>query len=182
MYPVSVSIMAEINSDNIVLDNVWLWRADHCFDGHNRLWTTCPSRSVDTAIVVNGNHVTAYGLAAEHTQKDILVWNGEGGSTYFFQAEMDSFATKPGDRTHNYASKTCGYRVNAERHLAVGVGVYSYFLEPRVKVPAGIVVRHNKTLAGFVCPFKWDLNKKWWGRLDSGIEVSIAAVPEPLDG
>ena len=29
-----------------------------------------------------------YGLAAEHTLKDIVKWSGERGATFFFQAEL----------------------------------------------------------------------------------------------
>merc|ERR1712107_136325 len=60
-------------------DNLWLWRADH-YDGGE---TTGGQWPCNNALVVNGDDVTMYGLAAEHTLNDIVVWNGERGSTFF---------------------------------------------------------------------------------------------------
>ena len=78
---VSTEVMAEVNASNVVLDNVWLWRAD--VDNGNRV------RDCKHSLVVNGDNVTAYGLAAEHVQSDNVVWNGEGGNVFFYQAELD---------------------------------------------------------------------------------------------
>ena len=55
--------MVTINSSHVVYDNTWLWRADHdvqgsVMDSHN---------PVDSGLVVNGDDVTAYGLASEHS-------------------------------------------------------------------------------------------------------------------
>lgn len=70
-----------VNASNVVLDNVWLWRAD--VDNGKRV------RDCKHSLVVNGDNVTAYGLAAEHVQSDNVVWNGEGGNVFFYQAELD---------------------------------------------------------------------------------------------
>merc|ERR1711879_1061036 len=150
------------------IDNVWLWRADHC------TVRPCPARDCNTALVVNGKNVTAYGVAAEHTQKDVIVWNGGGGETFFFQSEMDSFAHEEQDRTPNYGADVCGYRVNAKEHRAWGAGVYDYFELPGVKVRAGICTQYPSALAGFICPFKWDLNSRWFAHRESTIEVAAA--------
>ena len=75
--------MVEINSDNVVLDHLWLWHADHddcggasdsCYSGHG--------------ILVEGNDVMGYGLKVEHTMNNLLQWNGERGTVYFFQSEL----------------------------------------------------------------------------------------------
>ncbi|CAE8617785.1 unnamed protein product, partial [Polarella glacialis] len=164
---VSTAVMVEVNADDSVLDNLWLWRADHC-EGqadNNR----CPPRNCDNALIVNGDRVTAYGLCAEHTQQDVVVWNGEDGASYFFQAELDSFAKMPYDNTSDYGPNVCGYRVNALAHRAWGIGVYAFFVQSGVVVPAGILVRHSATLDGFICPFKWDLNAAWWDHGESTI-------------
>jgi hypothetical protein len=71
-----------VNSDNVVLDNVWAWRADH---GNGVGWTL---NTADTGLIVNGDNVTAYGLFVEHYQKSEVIWNGNGGSVIFFQNEM----------------------------------------------------------------------------------------------
>lgn len=80
----TVTSFLTINSDNVIIDDSWLWRADHGIDGPVR------DRSVraDHALIVNGDNVIAYGLFAEHTLNDMVVWNGEGGRTYFYQSEF----------------------------------------------------------------------------------------------
>uniref|UniRef100_UPI001892271F chitobiase/beta-hexosaminidase C-terminal domain-containing protein n=1 Tax=Catenulispora rubra TaxID=280293 RepID=UPI001892271F len=70
------------NSNNSLLDNIWSWRADHGAGSNS--WTT---DTADTGLTVNGNNVTAYGLAVEHYQKNETVWNGQGGTVIFFQNE-----------------------------------------------------------------------------------------------
>jgi len=71
-----------VNSGNVILDNIWGWRADH---GNGVGWT---SNTGDTGVVVNGDDVTAYGLFVEHYQKFEVIWNGDGGTDVFFQNEM----------------------------------------------------------------------------------------------
>jgi hypothetical protein len=71
-----------VNSDDVILDNVWAWRADH---GTGVGWTV---NTADTGVVVNGDDVTAYGLFVEHYQRYDVIWNGEGGKTIMFQNEM----------------------------------------------------------------------------------------------
>jgi len=71
-----------VNSNNVILDDIWAWRADH---GNGVGWTV---NTADTGVIVNGNNVTAYGLFVEHYQKYEVVWNGNGGTDIFFQNEM----------------------------------------------------------------------------------------------
>jgi len=71
-----------VNSSHVILDDIWAWRADH---GAGVGWT---SNTADTGLIVNGNDVTAYGLAVEHYQKNEVIWNGQGGQDIFFQNEM----------------------------------------------------------------------------------------------
>ena len=71
-----------VNSDNVILDDIWAWRADH---GNGVGWT---SNTADTGVIVNGNNVTAYGLFVEHYQQYEVIWNGNGGTDIFFQNEM----------------------------------------------------------------------------------------------
>src|SRR5580704_10712335 len=71
-----------VNSSHVILDDIWAWRADH---GAGVGWT---SNTADTGLIVNGNDVTAYGLAVEHFQKNEVIWNGQGGRDIFFQNEM----------------------------------------------------------------------------------------------
>ena len=71
-----------INSDNVLLDDIWAWRADH---GNGVGWT---ANTADTGVIVNGDNVTAYGLFVEHYQKYEVIWNGQNGRVVFFQNEM----------------------------------------------------------------------------------------------
>ena len=71
-----------VNSDNVLLDDIWAWRADH---GTGVGWTV---NTADTGLIVNGDNVTAYGLFVEHFQKYEVIWNGESGRTIMFQNEM----------------------------------------------------------------------------------------------
>jgi Ricin-type beta-trefoil lectin domain len=74
----------QINSDNVIGDDLWLWRADHGNSGTVG-WTT---NTAANGLVVNGADVTMYGLAVEHYQAVQTQWNGQGGADYFYQSEM----------------------------------------------------------------------------------------------
>ena len=71
-----------VNSNNVILYNIWAWRADH---GNGVGWTV---NTADTGVIVNGDRATAYGLFVEHYQKYEVIWNGNGGADIFFQNEM----------------------------------------------------------------------------------------------
>ena len=66
-----------INSNNVVGDNFWLWRADH---GTGARWNANENRN---GLIVNGDDVTLYGLFVEHCQEYQTIWNGNGGLVYF---------------------------------------------------------------------------------------------------
>jgi hypothetical protein len=137
----SASSCVTINSNDVVGDDLWLWRADH---GSNVGWVVNPA---DNGLIVNGTNVAMYGLAVEHFQKYQTVWNGEGGRVYFYQSEMpydvpsQSVWMSPGS-LNGYAS----YKVadGVTDHQAFGVGVYCYFISPAIsayhaiEVPASI--------------------------------------------
>ncbi|HLJ35633.1 MAG TPA: adenylyl cyclase [Ktedonobacteraceae bacterium] len=80
--PGKATISLDVNSDNVILDDIWAWRADH---GNGVGWT---SNTADTGVVVVGNNVTSYGLFVEHYQKYQVIWIGNGGTDIFFQNEM----------------------------------------------------------------------------------------------
>jgi hypothetical protein len=71
-----------VNSDNVLLDDIWAWRADH---GTGVGWT---QNTAETGVIINGDRVTAYGLFVEHYQKYEVIWNGNHGTDIFFQNEM----------------------------------------------------------------------------------------------
>jgi hypothetical protein len=140
----AVGTMVHIAADNVIIDNMWLWRADHdvnglVFKGDN----PCA-----TGLVVDGNGVTAYGLAVEHTLGDLVQWNGDRGRTVFFQAEL------PYDVTGDYGDEGyTGYRVgaNVTDHAAWGAGVYHFFRDHPVTVQSAIVAPKRPTVR-FVSP------------------------------
>jgi len=82
-------------------------------------------------------NVTAYALASEHQLRDLVVWNGESGKTYFYQSELPYDVTQANFGTPGYT----GYRVasNVQNHEAYGVGVYSFFRDASVTTTSGIV-------------------------------------------
>jgi len=116
-----------INANNVIGDNLWLWRADHGA-GSTPYWTGNPSQS---GLVVNGNNVTIYGLFVEHHQQYQTVWNGNWGRVYFYQSELPydqpsqgAWSEAPG--VNGYASYKVANTVTS--HQAYGLGVYGVFI------------------------------------------------------
>ncbi|KAI0816536.1 hypothetical protein GGR55DRAFT_240864 [Xylaria sp. FL0064] len=137
-----------INSQNVVGDHLWLWRADH---GEGAAWDSNPTKN---GVVVNGNDVTIYGLFSEHHKEYQTLWTGNGGRLYFYQSEIPY--DPPNQRswmsgtTNGFAS----YKVadTVTNHEAWGLGIYSYFrdsptkLENAIEVPEGPGVKlHHLT-------------------------------------
>jgi hypothetical protein len=112
-----------VNSNNVIMDDLWLWRADH---GTGVGWTT---NTATNGLIVNGNNVTAYGLFVEHYQQYQVIWNGNGGQTYFFQNEMPYDAPNQAAWMNGSSDGWAAYKVGASvtSHQAWGVGSYCYF-------------------------------------------------------
>ena len=146
-----------INSHYVIGDHFWLWRADH---GVGTEWMDGQNKH---GLVVNGDHVTIYGLFNEHFQEYQTLWNGEYGSTYFYQSEIPyhppSLEVWNDEGKPGYAS----YKVadHVQNHGAYGLGIYSFFsgeptvsnnvrLENAMEVPgnSGIEITHISTFAG----------------------------------
>ncbi len=113
-----------VNSSQVILDDIWAWRADH---GHGVSWT---GNVGDTGVVVNGDHVTAYGLFVEHYEKDETIWNGADGTDIFFQNEMPY--DPPSQAAWRADGTTDGYPAflitgRAAGFQGYGMGSYSYF-------------------------------------------------------
>jgi hypothetical protein len=112
----------EVNTDHVILDDIWAWRADH---GTGVGWT---ENTADTGVVVNGDDVTATGLFVEHYQKYNVIWAGEGGRTIFFQNEMPYDAPTQADWQHDGVNGFAAYKVldSVRTHEAWGLGSYIY--------------------------------------------------------
>jgi hypothetical protein len=130
-------INLEVNSSDTIIDHTWIWRADH---GSDVGWNLNTSRN---GLVVNGGHVTAYGLFVEHHQQYQVLWNGNWGRTYMYQSEIPydppnqaSYTSAPG--VDGWAS----YKVAdvITDHQAWGLGIYSVFLNPGVLLTRAIEV------------------------------------------
>ena len=113
-----------VNSSHVILDDIWAWRADH---GAGVGWT---SNTADTGLIVNGNDVTAYGLAVEHYQKNEVIWNGQGGEDIFFQNEMPY--DPPSQAAWMSSATTDGYPAfvvspKVTSFTGYGMGSYCFF-------------------------------------------------------
>ena len=116
-----------VNGDNVILDNVWAWRADH---GNGVGWN---SNTADFGVVVSGDNVTAYGLFVEHYQKYEVFWSGNGGTDIFFQNEMpydvpDQASWMEARGVNGWAAfKVAGC---VKSFTGYGMGSYSNFSQP----------------------------------------------------
>ncbi|HXN26945.1 MAG TPA: hypothetical protein VN902_07485 [Candidatus Acidoferrales bacterium] len=113
-----------VNSNNVILDDIWGWRADH---GNGVGWTV---NTADTGLVVNGDNVTSYGLFIEHYQKYEVIWNGNGGTDIFLQNEMPY--DPPSQAAWMEAPGVDGYAAfkvanHITRFNGYGLGSYSFF-------------------------------------------------------
>jgi hypothetical protein len=118
------NINLEINANDTLVDHTWIWRADH---GTGVGWDKNLSNN---GLVVNGNHVTIYGLFVEHHQQFQVLWNGNYGRTYFYQSEIPY--DSPTQSAYSSAPHTDGwasYKVanTVTDHEAWGLGIYSVF-------------------------------------------------------
>ncbi len=131
--PGKATTSLEINSADVLIDDTWAWRADHGVPTSVG-WT---ANTASHGLVVNGDRVTALGLAVEHYQKEQVLWNGNAGETLFYQSELpydvpsqSAWTSSTTDTmTHSTANGYPSYVVTnlAGTHQAHGLGIYSYF-------------------------------------------------------
>jgi hypothetical protein len=115
-----------VESDNVLLDDIWAWRADHGNPGTVG-WTI---NTAHTGLIVNGDNVTAYGLFVEHYQNYQVIWNGENGTTIMFQNEMPY--DPPSQQAWMQSNGTLGYAAykvtdSVTIHQGWGMGSYCFF-------------------------------------------------------
>ena len=133
------TVSLEVNSDNVVLDNIWAWRADHGVPGSVG-WDV---NTADTGVIVNGDNVTATGLFVEHYQKYNVVWNGENGKTIFFQNELPYDPPNQAAYQHDGVLGWAAYKVadRVETHELWGGGSYVFFnVNPAIHATRGFEV------------------------------------------
>ncbi|HEV2782334.1 MAG TPA: discoidin domain-containing protein [Actinophytocola sp.] len=132
------TVSLRINSNDVLVDHTWIWRADH---GAGVGWTV---NTAANGFVVNGNNVIAYGLFVEHYQQYNVLWNGNGGRTYFFQNELPY--DPPNQASWSSGGGNLGwaaYKVanSVTSHEAWGVGAYCFFnVNPSIVASRGFEV------------------------------------------
>lgn len=121
----------KINSNNVIGDNFWVWRADH---SHNVAWD---KNTAANGIIINGNDVHMYALMVEHFTEYQTIWNGENGKLIMYQSEMPYDVPTQKDwqshdgRMNGYASVYVDEAV--ENFEAWGIGIYSYHRDAAVE-------------------------------------------------
>lgn len=130
--PTSVEACAELNSDHIIGDNFWVWRADH---GDGVGWTV---NTAEHGLIVNGNDVTVYALMVEHFRQYQTIWRGENGKVIMYQSEIPYDVPAQSEfMSHNgNVPGFASYKVEdgVKSHTAVGIGIYSYNRDAEIEI------------------------------------------------
>jgi hypothetical protein len=120
-------VALEVNSDDVLIDHTWVWRADHGVEGFTdtERWNTNIGRN---GVIVNGDNVTATGLFVEHFQQYNTIWNGENGVTILYQNELPYDPPTQADWMNGSVEGWAGYKVGDQvrTHKLYGGGVYVF--------------------------------------------------------
>jgi len=130
-------VSLEVNSDNVLLDHLWVWRADH---GEGWGWNVNTTKN---GVVVNGDNVTATGLFVEHFHQYNTIWNGENGRVIFYQNELPYDAPNQAAWRHGSSLGWAAYKVNdrVKKHELWGGGAYIYTnVDPTLHASRGFEV------------------------------------------
>jgi hypothetical protein len=115
----------QIDANDVVGDNLWLWRADH---GAGVGWT---QNLCNNGLIVNGDRVTMYGLFVEHHEQYQTLWNGNWGRLYFYESELPYDPPAQAAWSHNGVNGYASYKVadQVTSHQAYGLGIYGVFID-----------------------------------------------------
>jgi hypothetical protein len=130
-------VSLEVNSDHVILDDIWAWRADH---GQGVGWDL---NTADTGVIVRGDHVTATGLFVEHYQRYNVIWKGEHGTTIFFQNELPYDPPNQAAWRHGNVLGWAAYKIagTVSNHTLWGGGAYIFTnLDPTIHATRGFEV------------------------------------------
>ena len=126
----------KINSNDVIGDDFWAWRADH---GNGVGWAV---NTATNGVIVNGSNFTMYGLFVEHFQQYQTIFNGNGGRVYFYQSEMPydvpNQASWMNGSVNGYASFKVANSVTTNN--LYGSGVYCFFRDAVVTSNTGVEV------------------------------------------
>jgi hypothetical protein len=114
-----------INANDVLGDNLWLWRADH---GTGVGWT---QNACNNGLIVNGDRVTMYGLFVEHHEQYQTLWNGNWGRLYFYQSELPYDPPSQAAWSHAGVNGYASYKVadQVTSYQAYGLGIYAVFID-----------------------------------------------------
>jgi hypothetical protein len=112
-----------IDSNDVLIDNAWLWRADH---GNGVGWDVNRAKH---GLIVNGANVSAYGLFVEHFEEYQTMWNGENGRIYFYQSEIPYDVPSQAAWTHDGINGYSSLKIADTVHSfdGRGLGIYCFF-------------------------------------------------------
>ena len=134
--PAKVKACAEINSNHVIGDNFWVWRADH---GEQVGWDL---NTATNGLIVNGNDVTIYALMVEHFQEYQTIWNGENGKVIMYQSETPYDVPKQSDYLSHEGTVNgfASYKVSDEvkTHEIWGFGIYSYNRDAVIEIHSAV--------------------------------------------
>lgn len=140
-----------INANNVIGDNLWIWRGDHDKGSTAKPvgWNDNPAKH---GLVVYGNKVLMYGLAVEHFRDYQTMWYGNGGKIYFYQSEMPYEVQNINNWLCSYPKSGEGLVTNpspgcdslwvspkVSDFYGVGLGVYTYFRDQMIQAPSAIL-------------------------------------------
>lgn len=134
--PAKVKACAEINSNHVIGDNFWVWRADH---GEQVGWDL---NTATNGLIVNGDDVTIYALMVEHFQEYQTIWNGENGKVIMYQSETPYDVPKQSDYLSHEGTVNgfASYKVSDEvkTHEIWGFGIYSYNRDAVIEIHSAV--------------------------------------------
>ena len=131
------TVSLEVNSSNVIIDNIWAWRADHGNPGTVG-WTINTAKH---GVIINGDNVVAYGLAVEHFQNYQTIWSGENGIDYFYQSEMPYDPPNQAAFSHQGINGFASFKVQdpVRNFRGFGMGVYCNFTaDPAIVAASGM--------------------------------------------
>jgi len=133
------TVSLEVNSDDVILDDLWAWRADHGVAGSFG-WDV---NTAANGVIVNGDNVTATGLFVEHYQEYNVIWNGENGKTIMFQNEFPYDPPNQAAWQHDGVLGWAAYKVadSVRNHELWGGGSYVFTnVDPTIHATRGFEV------------------------------------------
>lgn len=121
-----------IESDDVIGDNFWVWRADH---GDHVAWD---ENTAANGIIVNGDRVKIYALMVEHFQEYQTVWNGNDGKVVMYQSEIP-YDVPSQKEWQSHGGSRNGYASfyvddDVERFEGEGLGIYLYNRDAEVEL------------------------------------------------